>query len=93
VTFVNSQNSHWSPDGAQIMFESMFFDSTKQNAPAYRTFIMNSDGADIKSLTDQEEAALTLSWAEQAGPRLSHPSFKYQTTSPGIHVGCAVWHP
>lgn len=90
ITFINSRNPRWSPDGTEILFESMIFDTANQNQPAFRSFRMAAGGGKIRALTDDEAAALTAQWGK---PSASPANFNPQISDPSVKVGCAVWQP
>jgi hypothetical protein len=90
ITFVNSRNPRWSPDGAEILFESMFFDTANQNQPSFRHFVMKGDGPDIRALSKDDAAALARAWGPAAaGGR----PLDYQSSDPGVKVQCSAWRP
>lgn len=92
ITFINSKSPRWSPDGAQIAFDSMFFDAAKQNLPAFQHFVMTSDGTHIRALTEQEAAGLASTWAAQATPQTT-PPLNAQSIDPSVSISCVAWRP
>jgi hypothetical protein len=90
ITFINSRNPRWSPDGAEIAFETMAFDASNNKAPIFHTFLINRDGSDIRALTDPQAADLLATWAE--GPIA--PDYRlpldFESSVDGLDVGCVA---
>ena len=64
--FINSTAAHWSPDGTEIAFQSMYFTHSDQVgiAPtAYDIFVMDQDGANIRNLTQQQGDNQFMAWS------------------------------
>ena len=93
ITFINSRNPRWSPDGGQIAFESMGFDAANGNAPIYHTFQMNANGSDIRALTERQAMELSAAWSRDVRPPETPPQIDYESTVEGLRIGCVAWQP
>lgn len=97
VMFLSSRRPVWSPDGTQIVFESLYFTTDAEGrypVQAYAYFAVNADGSSIVRLADEEGQALATSWQGQTYlDSTLAPAFNYEVAFPYNNVSCIQWHP